>query len=433
MRYRRMAAGVGLAMASALALAGCAAGSGSAPAASATTSSPATSAADASACVPNPKAVVARKPAKASMGQLPANLAAPLNTAAAAAFATTDAPGAVVAVRSPKGTWIHAYGVANLATKAPMTTDVYHRIGSVTKTFTATLVMQLVAEHKLSLSDPISKYVSGVPDGKDITVRDLITMRSGLGDYLDPAFLAKFLSDPTQPFTLDQTLAVGLAMPREFAPGAEFSYSNTNYALLDKVVQEVTKQSFAHELASRIFTPLHLTATSWPGESNAIPSPHAQSYTTAGVVDGAFTAHGAPLTNATSWNPSIAGAAGEIISTANNLLTWGRDVATGQGVLPASVQIQRLSSFKPAFTPRAQYGIGLMCRGGWVGHGGDLLEFHTDMYYDTRSDTTVVVEINQNPVKGQQNILTAVAAALGDPIAPLAEAPAATPTATPAP
>lgn len=376
-------------------------------------------AANSAACVRRPQAVATRKPSPVATGPMPARLSAPLNKAAAAAFATTDAPGAVVAVRSRKGTWMKAYGFADLSTKAPMATDVHHRVGSVTKTFTATLIMQLAAEHKVSLSDPISRYVPDVPDGAHTTLDDLITMRSGLADYADLAWMRGYLKDPTRGYSTKQILARALTLPRTARPGAEFEYSNTNYVLLGRVVQKVTGHSLAHELDTRIFGPLHLTGTSWPGQSAAIPEPHAQSYTHTGIVGGKVTTTGHPLTNVTRWNPSWANAAGEIISTAGNLLTWGRALATGQGLLPTTAQVERLASFRPAWTPTSQYGIGLMCRSGWVGHGGDLLDFHTDVYYDTRRDTTIVVEINQNPVKGQQNIVTALAKAIGDPIAPL--------------
>ena len=388
----------------------------------------ATGIADASACVTDPSGYSERRQSAASSDALPADLASALDDAAVAAIASTQdpgsvastqAPGTIVAVRSPEGTWISSYGVADLGTDAPMTADLHHRIASVTKSFTATLILQLVAEGELSLADPVSRYVPEVPHGDEITLADLITMRSGIRDYFD-SFLAEWISTSSVAYSADQMLAVSFAEPPLFAPDAGFDYSNANYLLLGQVVEKVTGNSFEQELDARIIEPLGLSGTSWPGESAAMPDPHSRGYSHVIAVDGApaATSDGS-LVDTTDFNPSWAGAAGEMIGTASDLLAYGRALGTGEGLLSEAAQTERLSSFQPGWTEESQYGQGMICRSGWVGHGGDTLGFHTDVYYNGEIDTTIVVLMNRYPSHEPQNIVTALAAQLGRPIAPL--------------
>ena len=390
---------------------GCTA-NGAAPPASTPTPS---SAVDPSACIPDPGSVIDRAQGKAATEKLPAKQSAPLDAAASAAFAATGAPGAVVAVRSPKGTWVTAYGVADLTTNAAMTSDVYHRIGSVTKTFTTTVIMQLVAQKKLSLDDPISRYVPNVPHGSDITIRELANMTSGIANYTDDLeFMKLYLNDYSIIWTVDQRLATAYAMGPLSAPGTEFHYANTNTVLLGEVIEKVTGHRLADELQRRIFDPLHLTGTSYPVGTAVLPTPHAHGYTNLGIVDGAISAE-APLRDSTAWNVSQAGASGEIVSRADDLLVYGRALGTGQGLLPRDVQITRLSSIPVP----SGYGIGMNCVQGWLGHNGQVPGYNTALYYDTRTDTTVVVEVNNDHPAGTTQttpadaIFYAVATALG--------------------
>jgi D-alanyl-D-alanine carboxypeptidase len=114
---------------------------------------------------------------------LPADLVVKLDAAAQSSFMDAAAPGAIVGVRTPQGTWIKAYGDADPVAKAPMTDDMHTRIGSVTKTFTGTMIMQLAEQGKLSLDDTIDKYVAGIPNGDRVTLRMLANMTSGVASY----------------------------------------------------------------------------------------------------------------------------------------------------------------------------------------------------------------------------------------------------------
>lgn len=418
---RRALTGLTALAACAVLLAGCA-GAASAPE---PTSSPVSYP-----CVTDPAAVVARPLTPAMMQPMLPETADLLDRTVAAALPQAAASGAVVAVRSPSGTWIKAFGTADRATKTPMTDDVHQRVGSVTKTFTGTLILQLAADGRLSLDDPIGKYVSDIPNGSKVTIRELADMTSGLASYtLDDQWQKVFFGDPKAVWTPDQLVDIARKLDPLFAPGENFDYSNTNTILLGKVVEKVTGHSYADELRTRIFEPLGLSNTSFPGPSAAFPSPHAQGYTL--QANDATPEH--PV-NATDWNPSWGWSAGEIISTARDLLVYDRALATGQGLLPPTAQEERLTSF-PGDSSSPSYGLGITCSAGWVGHTGELPGFNTTLYYQTDSDLAVTVLVNsdiasgacsQSPLLAENDetltcsppaarIFLAVAAALGRP------------------
>lgn len=315
-----------------------------------------------------------------------------LDAAARQGLADAAANGAVVAVRSPAGTWKQAYGMANPDTKTPMSTEIYQRVGSITKTFTGTVVQQLAQDGRLALDDPITKYVPEVPNGGDITLRMLLNMTSGLASYtLDENFMDELFKDPSKTWTPDQLLATGLALPPLFAPGEKFNYSNTNFILLGKVVEKVTTKPFEQVLETMVVSQLGLASTSMPSGTDPYPSPHAQGFTLQGTADGVTT----PV-NTTGWNPTWAWTAGQMVSTADDLLDYGRALGTGQGLLGRDAQIARLSSFPEG----GGYGLAVGCLDGWVGHTGELPGYNTSVFYDTRSDTTVVVLANSDIPSG---------------------------------
>jgi len=376
-------------VAAVLLLAGCAGSPTAAPTTGAPSDEPA---ADASTCVADPAAVIARtEPAVTT--PMPDDVAMTIDQAAESGFAAAAAPGAIVAVQSPQGLFMKAYGIADPATGAPMTTDMFQRVGSITKPFTGTVIMQLAADGDISLDDPISDYVSGVTNGDDITIRMLADMTSGVSSYTrDDAWQATFFSEPEKVWAPDELLAIGLALPpQEFAPGTGFDYSNTNTILLGKVIEEVTGEPYQDVLQERVLTPLGLTDTWFPAGAADYPEPHAQGFT----LQGNHATPEAPE-NATDWNPSWGWTAGELISTAPDLLTYARAQGTGQGLLPAEYQIERLTSFPGS----AGYGIGWGCVDAWVGHAGELPGYNTSMFYDTSSDTTVITMANSDIPSG---------------------------------
>ncbi|WP_222618460.1 serine hydrolase [Nakamurella sp. PAMC28650] len=337
--------------------------------------------------------MISRKAGETSTtGTLPSAEVTKLATAAAASFKLAAAPGAVVGVRTPAGSWTQVYGEADPAANAPMTVGIHTRIGSVTKTFTGTLLLQLVQARKLSLDDPISKYEPGIPNGDRITLRMLADMTSGIFSYTQStAFTDPFFAKPQTNFTPAELVKIGVAGSPIFEPGAKFNYSNTNTILLGLVIEKVTGQSFGQVLQQMVLDPLKLTNTTWPGDSTAIPAPFARGFTLQGD-----TATPSKPSDATNWSSTWGWTAGQMISNISDLLTYGRALGTGQGLLDPAVQAQRLNSFPGA----AGYGLALGCAGGWVGHTGELPGYNTALYYDTTTDTTVVVQTNSDIQSG---------------------------------
>jgi D-alanyl-D-alanine carboxypeptidase len=194
-----------------------------------------------------------------------------------------------VALQTPRGRWVRPFGIANERSRARMRTDVHQRIGSVTKTFTGALLMQLVGEGKLSLDDTIDKYVGGVPNGDTITLRQLADMTSGVASYTaNSAFTEALFAPAKRRWKPREVLDLGLAVPPDsicgparcwFPPGTAFGYSNTNFILLGMVIRRVARKPIGAVLRERIIAPLKLNGTVWPAGSSALPAPHARGYT----------------------------------------------------------------------------------------------------------------------------------------------------------
>jgi D-alanyl-D-alanine carboxypeptidase len=295
-------------------------------------------------------------------------------------------PGAIVGVWGPDGSFVRAFGVADTTTNAPMKTDFYSRIGSETKTFTVTAVLQLADEGKLGLDDPIGKFVGGVPQGDKITLRQLARMQSGLFNYsASPAFQKAMFADPRTPFTPQELLEFAFAQPNQFPPGESFEYCNTNTVLLGLVVAKISGQPLHDYVRDHILTPLNMADTSFP-TTNAFPKPHAQGYTVQ-TADG-------KRTTATDWDPSWAWAAGAMISTLDDLHIWAPALATGRLLTP-QMQAQRLETVgSPGMPPDDGYGLGIFNLGGWIGHNGSLPGYQTVAVYLPQKQTTMVILLN---------------------------------------
>lgn len=341
------------------------------------------------ACVADPSVVSGAIPA-AEMKQkaLPETLVKELDAAVRGALSRAAAPGIIVGVKTPEGEWKGAWGLADTSTGSPMVAGMHTRIGSVTKTFTGTVLMQLAEAGKLSQNDTIDTYVAGVPNGDKITLRHLANMTSGVSSYTRAeSFLDIFFDDPHQTYTPKQLLDFAIPESPLFEPGEAFDYSNTNTVLLGMVIEKVTGMPVEKSFETMIFEPLGLKNTVWPGNSTEIPAPFPQGLTLQGNA-----ATPERPSNATHWNPSWGWTAGEMISNLDDLLIYGRALGTGQGLLSPVSQQERLSSFP---VPMG-YGIGLGCATGWVGHTGELPGYNTTLFYHVASDTTVVVQANSD-------------------------------------
>lgn len=313
-------------------------------------------------------------------------LAQRLDAAIKQAMTTTGVPGAIVGIWGPDGDYVRAFGVADKSTRAPMKTDFYSRIGSVTKTFTVTAVLQLADEGKLGLDDPVAEYVPGVPLGDRITLRQLARMQSGLFNYsASPEFQKAMFADPRRAFTPRELLSYALAEPNQFPPGERFDYCNTNTILLGLVVQKVSGEPLNSYVHDKILAPLGMSHTSFP-TTNAFPDPHAQGYTVQ-------TADGKEAT-ATDWDPSWGWAAGAMISTLDDMRIWAVALATGKLLTP-QMQEQRLQTVgSPGMPPQDGYGLGIFNLGGWIGHNGSLPGYQTVVVHLPQKQTSLVIMTN---------------------------------------
>jgi D-alanyl-D-alanine carboxypeptidase len=314
-----------------------------------------------------------------------------LADAAEAAFAQISAPGAVMAVRTDEGTWIATIGSTELDGTEPMSADLHQRIGSITKTFTVTALLQLVGDGELTLDDPIGDYVEGTPN-PEATLGQLAAMRSGIPSFtFDEDFVDQLFADPREPWEPEELVAVVDGAEPDFAPGEATSYSNTNTVLLGMVIEQVTGQPIAEVLDERIIEPLGLTGTSFP-DGAELPDPHARGYTVQGQDDG-------EPTDATDWNPSWSWTAGAMISTLDDLLVYGEELVAGDTLLSPELQARRIDSFDFSIepnTPERAYGLGLGFANGWYGHTGELPGFNTVLQHHLDDGITVIVLANSD-------------------------------------
>ncbi|MFI2367465.1 serine hydrolase domain-containing protein [Streptomyces sp. NPDC018833] len=315
-----------------------------------------------------------------------------LDTAVRQVMREADVPGVMVSLSAPgKGSYIRTFGVADKATGAPMEPNLYMRIGSETKTFTVTALLELVDEGKVGLDDPIEKYIEGVPNGDKITLRNLAGMRSGLFNYsMDEDFVKALVSDPQKPMTPQQLLDYAFKHPVQFQPGEEFEYSNTNLILLGLVVEKAGGVPLHQFIDQRVVKPAGLRHTIFPTGAE-FPSPHAHGYSNQ-------TASG-KIEDTTDWNPSWAWAAGAMISDLRDLHSWARTVATGT-LLSPETQAQRLK-MEPTTIPGAGYGLGIFNIQGWIGHNGSLPGYESLTMYLPESQATLVVLLNTDVLHDQ--------------------------------
>jgi D-alanyl-D-alanine carboxypeptidase len=324
-------------------------------------------------------------------------------------------PGAIILLRTPQGEFTVTYGTTLLGATSPPRADTHFRAASNTKTMTAAIILQLAQENKLSLDDPVSKYIPGVPNGDHITITELLEMRSGLYNYSNaPAIWENMDRHPAKVWSPAQLLAIAFAHLPNFPPGTVYEYNNTNYALLGLIIEKVGGKPLAQAMQERLFEPLHLQHTQLPPSAvNTLPDPysHGYLYGSASVamvgtppyspqVKAAARAGTLLPKDYTGLNYSFAAAAGGVISTANDLASWIQALVAGR-VLNATYQRRWLDSPQPEDPSKPdgqQYGYGI-AKLHWgpntmYFHGGEAPGFNSFMGYDQGNQVTLVVWTN---------------------------------------
>ncbi|MFC9743767.1 serine hydrolase domain-containing protein [Streptomyces noursei] len=315
--------------------------------------------------------------------------------------------GVQVRLTTDRGTRTVRSGTGDLSTGRPVPRDGYIRIGSNTKTFVATVALQLVGEGRLSLDDTLDRWLPGVVrghgnDGRRITVRQLLQHTSGLPDYIGEVAphpsAAEYHRNRWTPYSSARRVALALRHPPAFAPGTRWQYSNTNYVLAGMVIRAVTGRSWEQEVRSRILRPLRLAHTVAPGDDPYLPRPHANDYQQF--------APGAPLIDTTvAYLPFDGDADGALISSTADTTAFFAALARGRLLAPAQLAEMRRTVAvpgDPGTPPGSRYGLGLSwtpltCGGGYWGHGGD--GYGSMVWPATTADgrTTVTVSLHSRP------------------------------------
>jgi D-alanyl-D-alanine carboxypeptidase len=320
-------------------------------------------------------------------------------------------PAVLAEFRDESGIWAGASGVAELGSSRMVEPHGWFRMGSVAKTFTATVVLQLLGEGRLGLDDTVERWLPGlVPQGDGITLLHLLSHTSGLYNYTDSLTPAGILGDRFKTWHPREIVALATAHDRQFAPGSAWSYSNTGYIVLSMVIEAVTGSPYDEEIARRILRPLDLSHTLMPADAEVLPEPHAHGYL---PVDG-------ELVDITRINATQAGAAGGMASTASDTNRFFAALLTG-GLLGGS-ELALMQTTTPMADPAMGSGLALtrvLLPSGvvvWGKNGGffgyHMISFHTA---DASRQLTVSMTMTGTSRPSNLELLADVAGVFGDP------------------
>jgi D-alanyl-D-alanine carboxypeptidase len=298
-------------------------------------------------------------------------------------------PGVLVAVSVPgEGEYVSAQGKANLDTGAePQPTDQF-RVGSVTKTFVATAILQLVDQGKLSKSDTLSNWYPDFPNADEITIDNLLSMRSGIADYWDEETIKQYYDNPFENVTNEDIIEAAAAKADQFEPpDQETKYTDTNYNILGAILEKVSGNDIATQLTENILIPLGLNNTFYP-TNNELPG---------GLHGYGMNSQSGEFEDKTILNPAPADGAGAMISDISDLGVWARALYDGDLLNPDTQQARlETQPLEGAPTGGAGYGEGIGGNGGIWGHGGTISGFSTEMWYIPEQDASIVISVNRS-------------------------------------
>ncbi|MEE1801208.1 serine hydrolase [Streptomyces sp. JV176] len=296
------------------------------------------------------------------------------------ALRDTGVTGVAVRLETPRGTVTARSGVGDLVTRRPVPKDGYLRLGSATKTYVATVLLQLVGEQRISLDRTVEQLLPGVVsgagnDGRAITVRDLLQHTSGLYDYVYDVFpgpgAQTYFAERWRAYPPEELVALAMRHEPDFPAGTRWAYSNTNYVLAGMIIEKITGHTWEQQVHTRVLRPLGLQHTDTPGTRPFLPRPHASNYQQ-------FTADGPMVDTTIPYRPFDSGADGSMTGTARDLNRFFTALVDGRLLKPAELAAMRTTvpvppdSGHPAGT---RDGLGLFftplsCGGGYLGHGG---------------------------------------------------------------
>lgn len=321
------------------------------------------------------------------------------------AFAKSGLPGVTVGLWVPdKGSWVASRGFADLKTERPMQPKLQAPIGSITKSFTATIALELVGEDKLHLEDTIDRWYPQIAGASAITVKMLLNHSSGFAD-ISQLQLDLHCKDPNLVISPDELITDGTALPRAFQPGEGFGYSSVNTIILGRVMEKTTSQTYDALLRERLLEPLELNRTKLDTDGR-LYRPFSHGYTD-------FCPNLPRLTDTFDW-PQISFSAGALASTLADLHAWGIALGEGFGLTP---ELQRA---------RIDEGLGVFVRrdeaSGRVisfGHAGSEPGFGADLDYYPCTGAVVALMVNGDGGTGEG--VAAMLRALDSTIKPIVD------------
>jgi D-alanyl-D-alanine carboxypeptidase len=307
--------------------------------------------------------------------------------------------GVQLRVHDERGEWVGSAGSGKLGESAEPPVDGHCRIGSNTKTFTAALVLHLVAEGRIGLDTPADDYLPEFGLDRRITVRMLLQHTSGVfnftGEFYDDGTFApgipvrgeEWVDNRFKTYRPQGLVRLALSKPARFEPGTDWSYSNTNYVLARLLIENVTGRSLAEEMQRRILGPLGLSGTVAPYTQQEVPEPHAHAYYR-------FEADGRQKTvDVTRQNPSWISSGGDMISTTQDLHTFISALLGGK-LLPAPLLAEMCTPH-----PKAGYGLGVFVQdtdggGTIITHNGGITGHAALMYSTPDGRKTLTAALN---------------------------------------
>ena len=310
-------------------------------------------------------------------------------------------PGAYIAIYMPgKAPYVKSNGLANMRTKAQFQPPDKFRIGSNTKTFVVTVLLQLQDEHLLSLDDPISKFKIGVdvPNGNYITIRQLAEMRSGLFEAYNTKEFNALHFEPNMQISPQQLIRWGVSHKPLFPPGARWNYSNTNYLILGRIIEVVTHDTIGKQIRKRLTEPMGLKETVFP-DTVTMSEPYAHGY--------GFDSKGNWEDVSETVSPAVTWAAGAMISTVPDMARWVKAYVSGT-TNSATSQRDRLRCSPIAANTKMAFGMGVGSSAGWYGYTGGLPGYHTAAYYLPAKDITLITFVTaqrEKPFPGAANVI----------------------------